>query len=490
MKITKIIISLFLICTLLLTSFGCSEIFENKESESKESTKESESITENSENKESTKESESITENSENNTESEPLSPEKQALAYAAEKINLSNYDYEEEGYKEFINKLDTFAAKLTYAVYADSDKESNICISPVSVYMALALATECADGETRDEILNAVGVTYDEVKNFTKILYARSNREYYHIDMMKDRKILAFDELANSIWVDMDITLKEDGINNLANNFNCDLFSVNFKTSDGESAINAYIKDKTHGIIDSDLDLSPLTLITLINTFYLKEVWNKDGDELKFTDKTYVFNNTDGSVINTKLLQGYYSEGNIYQGEGYTSFYTRTKHSFDIKFIVPTDGHTIEEVFTEENIYNINNLGDYGYIDEGNKLLHYTRVFFPEYKASFDGDLADTLTNDFGINALFDFKQCDFSNVTDERLACVGVIHKCSIDVNDKGIEGAAVTVMPMNEYGAGSLEGYEELYHDYIVDRAFGFVITDIYGTVLFSGVVNNVN
>ena len=66
MKITKIIISLFLICTLLLTSFGCSEIFENKESESKESMKESESITENFENKESTKESESITESSEN----------------------------------------------------------------------------------------------------------------------------------------------------------------------------------------------------------------------------------------------------------------------------------------------------------------------------------------------------------------------------------------------------------------------------------------
>ena len=33
-------------------------------------------------------------------------------------------------------------------------------------------------------------------------------------------------------------------------------------------------------------------------------------------------------------------------------------------------------------------------------------------------------------------------------------------------------------------------EVYHDYIVDRAFGFVITDSYGAVLFSGVVNSVN
>ena len=417
------------------------------------------------------------------------VNPENYSLALAAKAMEVKHSDAKQEGYEDFIDKLDAFAAKLTYEVYADSNKQSNICISPVSVYMALALATECANGETRDEILNAVGVTYDEVKNFTKVLYGFSNREYYYTNMLNNKKILAFEELANSIWVDKNITLKEDGINNLANNFNCDLFSVNFKTSEGEKAINAYIKEKTHGIIDSDIDLSPETLITLINTFYLKEVWNEDGDELKFTDKAYDFKNADGSVKNTKLLQGYYFNGNIYEGEGYTSFYTRTDHGFDIKFILPTDGHTLDEVFTSENIYNINNLGDYGYIDEENKLLHHTRVFFPEYKASFDGDLAEILKNDFGINKLFDFEQCDFSNVTDEQLACDGVIHKCSIDVNDKGIEGAAVTVMPMAG-AAGPLDGYEEVYHDYIVDRAFGFVITDSYGAVLFSGVVNSVN
>ena len=416
------------------------------------------------------------------------VNPDDYSLAKADEATTVKYTDAKQDGYEEFLDKLDAFASKLTYEVYADSDKQTNVCISPVSVYMALALATECANGETRDEILNAVGVTYDEVKNFTKVLYAFSNREYYYTNMMNDKKILAFEELANSIWVDREITLKEEGISNLASNYNCDLFSVSFKTGEGEKVINAYIKDKTHGIIDGDVELSPQTLITLINTFYLKEVWNADGDELNFTDKTYDFKNADGSVTNTKLLRGYYFEGNIYEGEGYTSFYTSTEHGFDIKFIVPTDGHTLEDVFTSENIYNINNLGDYGYIDEENKLLHHTRVFFPEYKASFDGDLAKILKNDFGINDLFDFERCDFSSVTDEQLACDGVIHKCSIDVNDKGIEGAAVTVMPMCG-AAGPLDGYEKVYHDYIVDRAFGFIITDSYGSVLFSGVVNSV-
>ena len=416
--------------------------------------------------------------------------PESHNLALAAKAVEVKHSDSKQEGYEEFIEKLDLFAAKLTYEIYADSNKRSNICISPVSVYMALALATECANGETREEILNAVGVTYDEVKNFTKVLYAFSNREYYYTDITNNEKILAFEELVNSIWVDKNITLKEEGINNLATNFNCDLFSVNFKNGEGEKAINAYIKEKTHGIIDSDIKLSPDTLITLINTFYLKEVWNDDGDELKFTDNAYNFKNSDGSVTNTKLLQGHYADGKVYEGEGYTSFYTRTEHNFDIKFIVPTDGHTLEEVFTADNIYNINNLGDYGHIDEENKLKHHTRVLFPKYKASFDGDLAEILKNDFGIHNLFDIGQCDFSNVTDTPIACDRVIHKCSIEVTEKGVEGAAVTVIVM-DYGAGDFsDNYKKVYHDYIVDRAFGFVITDRYGEVLFSGVVNSVH
>jgi len=415
--------------------------------------------------------------------------PDKYSLAVAAKAIAVSHSDSKKEGYAEFIDKLDKFAAKLTYEVYLDSDKQINVCISPVSVYMALALAIECSSEKTRDEILNAVGVTYDEVKNFTKILYAFSNREYYYTNMLNSKKILAFEELANSVWVDKNTSLKKEAINNLADNFNCDLFSVSFETNEGEKAINAYIKKKTHGIIDGSIELPPETLITLINTFYLKEVWNEDGDELKFTDKAYDFKNADGSVTSTKLLQGYYFNGNIYKGDSYTSFYTRTEHGFDIKFIVPTDDYTLTDVFTSDNIYNITALEDYGYIDEENKLLHHTRVFFPEYEASFDGDLAKILKNDFGINDLFDFEQCDFSNATDEQVACNGVIHKCSIEVNDKGIEGAAVTVMPMA--GApGPLEGYKNVYHDYIVDRAFGFVITDSYGAVLFSGVVNSLN
>ena len=406
-------------------------------------------------------------------------------LALAAPKISANYNDYRSDGYVEFLDKLSAFSAKLTAEVYADTASTGNFVISPVSVYMALALATECSAGETRDQILNAVGVTYEEVQNFTRYLYACCNAEYKSNGLVS--QISAAEELSNSIWVDDNATLTESGINNLATNYNCDMFSVDFGSSEAEKAIRAYIKDKTHGLIDSAPNLSPKTLITLINTFYLKDIWNPDGDKLSFTESTYDFVNADGSITTTKLLRGYYNNGKVYEGDRYRTFFTTTEHNFKIKFIVPTDGHTIDEIFTTENIYTVDSLADYGHVDDENRLLHHTRVFFPEYKASYDGDIADTLIEDFGIEDLFDVDKCDFSNITDEPLVCDGVVHKASLEVNRRGIEGAAVTYIPMA--GAAGPGEYENVYHDFVIDRAFGFILTDSYGTVLFSGVINTV-
>lgn len=414
----------------------------------------------------------------------------KYAIKHAADKMELSYNSDKEVGYQDFLNKLDNFALKLTFQIYNDSDKSANTCISPVSVYMALALATECSNGKTREEILNAVGVTYEEVKVFTKYLYAYANKEYYYENVFGKDKICAFEELSNSIWINDTTELLDIGVNSLANNYNCDIFKVPFlkRTSTASKTIQKYIKNKTHGLIDSHFEFSPETLVALINTFYLKEIWNKDGDELTFTTDYYDFVNDDGSIKKTKLLNGYYIQGKAYTEESFSSFYVETNHGFQIKFILPSEGYSLEEVFITENLAKINHISDYGYIDHENKQLHYTRALFPEFKSSFDEDIANVLKKDFGIISLFS-SECDFSNITLESVYCSSVIHKCSLEVNKKGIEGAAVTIMPMCGESGPIEESYIKVYHDFVVNKAFGFVVTDTDNTILFSGVVNQI-
>ena len=78
-------------------------------------------------------------------------------------------------------------------------------------------------------------------------------------------------------------------------------------------------------------------------------------------------------------------------------------------------------------------------------------------------------------------------SNLSDVDMLCSAVIHQAKLKVDESGIEGAALTYIAMDNATACPPE--VDVYLDYIVDRAFGYVLTDYSGTILFSGVVNTI-
>ncbi|MDE5547646.1 MAG: serpin family protein, partial [Clostridia bacterium] len=91
----------------------------------------------------------------------------------------------------------------------------------------------------------------------------------------------------------------------------------------------------------------------------------------------------------------------------------------------------------------------------------------------------------EMGVRALF-VDECDFSPITSSPAQVDQIKHITKLTVDRKGIEGAAVTVEPAA--GAAGPGEYKEVYCDYIVDRAFGFVLekNDI---ALFSGIINDI-
>ena len=132
------------------------------------------------------------------------------------EKVYLTYEDKREEGYINFLNKLNVFQANLSEELYLEfGTKYDNICVSPASIYMALALAVECSDLNTRLELLNALGMTYEDVRTYTKKLYSVLNNEYKTTTPFGQEKIKALELLTNSIWFEESIELKEVGLNN-----------------------------------------------------------------------------------------------------------------------------------------------------------------------------------------------------------------------------------------------------------------------------------
>lgn len=401
----------------------------------------------------------------------------------AATRQQVSYNDTQDEEYIKFLNQLNLFSSKLSEEIYNNNKTEENYVISPVSIYMALAMCIESGSDEVREELLNALGMTYEEVYKYTKVLFSKLN-DSANTSSVVGRKKLFEEIMSNSIWVDDNVTLKEEGLLQLANNYNCSSYSVPFKNRNRQAnnAIKDYINKQTNGLIDKYYNISKDTLFTLINTYYLKDVWNYDGDPLQFATDQYMFND----LIETYLLQGYYKPGKAYETEKYTSFYTITNHQIKIKFVVPNDGYSINDIYNQETLYSVNSKKDYNAIDDENKIKYYTRCLFPEFEAQYDDDIQNVLKTGFNINRIFDLG-LNMTNITDETIQCSAVYHSTKLKVDRKGIEGASVVVIP----GATSPgpDEYQEIYLDYVVNKNFIVIVTDEYDVPLFSGVIYNI-
>jgi len=403
----------------------------------------------------------------------------------AASKREVKYSDTREQGYIDFLDKLDTFSSKISAEIYDKyKGKEENYVISPVSLYMGLAMLVESTDGTAREEILNALGMTYEEVGKYTSILYSKMNDVNTRENRYGIEKTTYQEILTNSIWIDDNITLKEEGLLSLANNFNCSSFSAPFQNQNKKAnkAIQDYVSKQTKGLIDQNFNLGKETLFALLNTYYIKDLWNYDGDELPFSQTSYSFND----LIEKQFLVGYYKNGKAYETINSRHFYTSTEGGVKIKFIVPKDGYNISDIYKEDYIKEINNISDYLEIDYDNKERNHTRCIFPEFEASFDEFIESIYIEKLNIIEAF-INDSSFSPLTDEEVVLGSVKHVTKLKVDKTGIEGAAVTIEPMA--GAAGPDEFTDVYHDFIVDRSFIVIVTDSYGVTLFSGVIYNI-
>ena len=78
---------------------------------------------------------------------------------------------------------------------------------------------------------------------------------------------------------------------------------------------------------------------------------------------------------------------------------------------------------------------------------------------------------------------------MTDTPACCTKVQHVTDLTVDKTGIEGAAVTVIENDASALPPLPQRKKVYADCVLDRAFGFVITDRNNVQLFTGAVNKI-
>ena len=393
------------------------------------------------------------------------------------------------EEYATLVAASNRFAARFAPAAVALKG-DGNTALSPVSVYMALALSAQCASGETAEELYAALGVPRETVQAEFSDFYRGLTARYDNGAGKETGRV----ELTNSVWVQEGTATNADCVQTLAEKYFCYSYSADFGKDNAaaNAAVRNFVKERTGGLIDKDFEFSESTLFTLINTLYIKDIWNQTGDELPLTKTEYDFAEAGGSTARAKLMQGYYAAGRAAEADTFRTFFAQTENGYKLHFLVPKEGHTAREIFTAENIAALMN-ADYRAEDEANMTRYHTRCLFPAFEAEFDEEVNEILKSMgvarfFRDPGIFIGNGCEFETLTAEGVYCKKAEHVAKLKVERRGIEGAAVTAVQMDAATAPDPGEWTDVYEEFVVDRAFGFVLTDRYGTILFSGLINH--
>ena len=381
----------------------------------------------------------------------------------------------------EFKSSIQDFSTSMALNFLEAFENGNNISLSPLSIFTCLAMSTECAKEETREEILNALGVSYEDLVSNIRDLLVRNNI-IEHESFEKD-KVTFEERLINSIWLENTGEYKEEALKNLHDNYLCEAYGVDFKhnTQEVVRLLNKYIKEKTNNLIDIELDLTKDTLAVLLNVLYIRDSW-ADYD-LSFTDELYKFTNYNNETVEINLLKSHYFNGRVLELENSKIFSIYTQAGIELMFIVPKNGLTVKEALNKDFAQAIK--AKYKDSDETGKYKYKTRVLFPSFETDSEVEIQNILREKYNINQLFSFS-CDFGNLTDQEVHVDAVVHATKVKVNEKGVEGAAITAMIVK--ANSSFDDTEYKFEDFIIDRSFGFMILKDR-IPLFSGIVNEI-
>jgi serine protease inhibitor len=169
---------------------------------------------------------------------------------------------------KALIESDNDFGFDLFQRVMADAKPNENLCVSPLSVSLALAMTYNGAAGETgkaMEETLKLAGFTRDEINSLYRNL---------RLALISDDPMVKLG-IANSIWYRNDFSILDDFVTRNEIYYNAQVQSLNFADPGTKDIINDWVSDQTNDKIESIVDqISPQSFMFLINAIFFKVTW------------------------------------------------------------------------------------------------------------------------------------------------------------------------------------------------------------------------
>jgi serine protease inhibitor len=357
------------------------------------------------------------------------------------------------------------FGLQLLRTVF-ETEKESNVMISPASVSIALGMAYNGAGGATKEafeEVLNYDGLTREEVNEITRELIR------VLITNVKDNQL----EIANSIWYRKGFPVNPEFTTLNGHYYDAEVNELDFSKSSAVETINNWVKDKTNGKIDEIIDnIEPEVMMFLINAIYFNCIWEVEFDP----DDTHQANfyNEDESLFGQVDMMQLESTFRVSRNQSFDAIELPYKNGkFSMFLFLPAPGSSLNQLVADLDGDRWKN-----WIEDFQKQEDFT-VYMPRFTFEYKRSLADDLKT-MGLDIAFT-TQADFSGISNTDLLISDVIHKTYIKVNEEGTEAAAVTAVVIELTSIGPLKEIR-------FNRPFLFAITENSSkSILFIGKVS---
>lgn len=384
---------------------------------------------------------------------------------------------------EDFLDSLDQFSYRTASALLAEPGGGENENYSPLSLYYALGMAAMGADGETLTEMEGLLGVeSPEELAEGCRTLYENLFYTQKRQDVLMETEGEEPEEkqpsvsLANSLWADESLSMKEDYRSLLGEDFYASSFSVDFKQDETWGQMENWIAEHTGGVLQPQLPRDKATLLALINTLYYYGAWEKEFPAEQTAED--VFHRADGTESQGDFMHVSLSDSRYEEGDGWRAASLGLRgdgRGDEMVFVLPDEGVSVEDLLSSPE-----KLGQALDLEEEYRPVDWTVPRFA-FGSSIDGN---HLLESLGVTRMFT-DLAEFPGISDRRLQVSKVIQETHIGLDEKGVEGAAYTALMMMETAAPM---NPETPVEMRLDRPFVYGIRSGTGGWLFLGVVRD--
>lgn len=173
-------------------------------------------------------------------------------------------------------------------------DGGSGAAVSPLSAYLALAMAAEGSAGETRAQLGQVLGAGAEEIAAAVDRMGVRLQRTAGSTGLRLDL----------SVWTGGQVSFSEDYLDLAGGRYGADIFSGLLSSDAVREAVDRWAADRTQGEIDPYLEgnLPEDTELALLGTVWFSGVWQTPFDGQTAAG---VFYGADGSERTVEFMRG-----------------------------------------------------------------------------------------------------------------------------------------------------------------------------------------